>query len=121
MSWSSSSWRELPIVQVPEYPDMAKLNAVETELSKLPPLVFAGEVQALRAKLGEVAQGRAFLLQGGDCAESFEEFSANYIRDTFKVFMQMAVALTFGASMPVVKVARMAGQLRKSIISLQQP
>ena len=113
MSWSSSSWREFPIVQVPEYPDASKLKGVETELAKLPPLVFAGEVQSLRAKLGDVAEGRAFLLQGGDCAESFEEFSANYIRDTFKVFMQMAVALTFGASMPVVKVARMAGQFAK--------
>ncbi len=113
MSWSSSSWRQLPIVQVPDYPDAAKLNAIEGELAKLPPLVFAGEVQSLRDQLGDVAQGRAFLLQGGDCAESFEEFSADYIRDTFKVFMQMAVALTFGASMPVVKVARMAGQFAK--------
>jgi 3-deoxy-7-phosphoheptulonate synthase len=113
MSWSSSSWRKFPIAQVPEYPDTPKLDAVETELSKLPPLVFAGEAQSLRAKLGDVAEGRGFLLQGGDCAESFEEFSADYIRDTFKVFMQMAVILTFGASMPVVKVARMAGQFAK--------
>ncbi len=113
MSWSSSSWRQHPIVQVPDYPDASKLNIIEGELSKLPPLVFAGEVQSLRSKLSDVAEGRAFLLQGGDCAESFEEFSADYIRDTFKVFMQMAVALTFGASMPVVKVARMAGQFAK--------
>ncbi|MCE2517456.1 MAG: 3-deoxy-7-phosphoheptulonate synthase class II [Alphaproteobacteria bacterium] len=113
MSWSSSSWRERPIVQVPAYPDQAKLDAVLNEISQLPPLVFAGEVQSLRSKLGEVAEGRAFLLQGGDCAESFAEFSANHIRDTFKVMMQMAVALTFGASLPVVKVSRMAGQFAK--------
>lgn len=113
MSWSSSSWRARPIVQVPEYPDQGKLDNVLGELSAMPPLVFAGEVQSLREQLGEVAQGRAFLLQGGDCAESFAEFSANHIRDTFKVMMQMAVALTFGASMPVVKVARIAGQFAK--------
>lgn len=113
MSWSSSSWRERPIVQVPEYPDPAVLKSVEQDLRALPPLVFAGEVQNLREKLGTVANGEAFLLQGGDCAESFTEFSADYIRDTFKVMMQMAVVLTFGLSMPVVKVARMAGQFAK--------
>ena len=113
MPWSPSSWREYPIIQVPEYPDQQRLNNVEQELAALPPLVFAGEVQSLRSKLGQVAEGQAFLLQGGDCAESFAEFSANHIRDTFKVMMQMAVALTFGSSMPVVKVARIAGQFAK--------
>jgi 3-deoxy-7-phosphoheptulonate synthase len=113
MDWSSSSWRQRPIVQVPEYPDASALAEVERELGQMPPLVFAGEIQALRENLGQVARGQAFLLQGGDCAESFEEFSANHIRDTFKVLMQMAVVLTFGSSMPVVKVARMAGQFAK--------
>ena len=113
MPWTPSSWREYPIIQVPEYPDQQRLNDVEQELAALPPLVFAGEVQSLRSKLGQVAEGQSFLLQGGDCAESFEEFSANHIRDTFKLMMQMAVALTFGSSMPVVKVARIAGQFAK--------
>ena len=113
MGWTASSWRKRPIIQVPEYPDIDALKQVEQELSSLPPLVFAGEIQALRAQLGEVAAGRAFLLQGGDCAESFSEFSADHIRDTFKVIMQMAVVLTFGLSLPVAKVARMAGQFAK--------
>lgn len=113
MSWTSSSWRERPIVQVPDYPDPAVLKSVEADLRAMPPLVFAGEVQGLREQLGKAANGEAFLLQGGDCAESFTEFSADYIRDTFKVMMQMAVVLTFGVSMPVVKVARMAGQFAK--------
>ena len=113
MSWTPSSWRDHPIIQVPDYPDQQHLTAVEHELSQLPPLVFAGEVQSLRSKLGAVADGNAFLLQGGDCAESFAEFSADRIRDTFKVLMQMAVALTFGSAMPVVKVARIAGQFAK--------
>ena len=113
MSWTPSSWRDHPIIQVPDYPDQQRLTAVEHELSQLPPLVFAGEVQSLRSKLGAVADGNAFLLQGGDCAESFAEFSADRIRDTFKVLMQMAVALTFGSAMPVVKVARIAGQFAK--------
>ena len=113
MSWTSSSWRERPIVQVPDYPDPAVLKSVEADLRAMPPLVFAGEVQGLREQLGKAANGEAFLLQGVDCAESFTEFSADYIRDTFKVMMQMAVVLTFGVSMPVVKVARMAGQFAK--------
>ena len=113
MSWTSSSWRERPIVQVPDYPDPAVLKSVEADLRAMPPQVFAGEVQGLREQLGKAANGEAFLLQGGDCAESFTEFSADYIRDTFKVMMQMAVVLTFGVSMPVVKVARMAGQFAK--------
>ncbi len=113
MTWTPSSWRKHPIVQVPDYNDTDKLAAVEKDLASFPPLVFAGEVTALRARLAEVAKGKAFLLQGGDCAESFDEFSANGIRDTFKIFMQMAVVLTFGASMPVTKVGRIAGQFAK--------
>jgi len=113
MNWQPSSWRELPIRQVPAYPDPAKLTAVETRLAAQPPLVFAGEAQRLKRQLGEVAEGRAFLLQGGDCAESFAEFSADSIRDSFKVILQMAVILTFGASMPIVKVGRVAGQFAK--------
>ena len=112
-TWSASSWRKRPILQVPEYPDPKALGRAEEQLSGMPPLVFAGEVQSLRNRLGDVAEGRGFLLQGGDCAESFSEFSADHIRDTFKILMQMAVVLTFGLSMPVVKVARMAGQFAK--------
>ena len=106
MTWQPDSWRNLPIKQVPTYPDDAVLKKVESKLANQPPLVFAGEAQRLKHKLGEVAKGRAFLLQGGDCAESFAEFSADNIRDSFKVLLQMAVVLTFGASMPVVKVGR---------------
>ena len=110
MTWHPNSWRDHPIKQVPDYPDPEKLAGVEAKLAAMPPLVFAGEAQSLKRQLGEVAEGRAFLLQGGDCAESFAEFSANNIRDSFKVILQMAVVLTFGASMPVVKVGRVAGQ-----------
>ena len=113
MTWQPNSWRDHPIKQVPEYPDAEKLAGVEAKLAAMPPLVFAGEAQSLKRQLGEVAEGRAFLLQGGDCAESFAEFSANNIRDSFKVILQMAVVLTFGASMPVVKVGRVAGQFAK--------
>lgn len=112
-SWSIESWRNLPIKQVPTYPDAQALKAVEQELGSYPPLVFAGEARALKEKLGEVAEGKAFLLQGGDCAESFKEFHPNNIRDTFKVMLQMAVVLTYGAACPVVKVGRMAGQFAK--------
>ena len=111
--WTPSSWRSRKIRQVPDYPDKAALAAVEQTLSALPPLVFAGEARRLRQQLGEVAEGRAFLLQGGDCAESFAEFHPDSIRDTFRVMLQMAVALTFGAACPVVKVGRMAGQFAK--------
>lgn len=113
MNWQPNSWRDHPIKQVPDYPDAEKLAGVEAKLAAMPPLVFAGEAQSLKRQLGEVAEGRAFLLQGGDCAESFAEFSANNIRDSFKVILQMAVVLTFGASMPVVKVGRVAGQFAK--------
>ena len=113
MTWQPNSWRSFPIQQVPEYPDLDRLNAVEKIISGRPPLVFAGEAQSLRDRLGSVARGEAFLLQGGDCAESFAEFSANNIRDSFKVMLQMAVVLTYGASMPVIKIGRMAGQFAK--------
>ncbi|NQW12365.1 MAG: 3-deoxy-7-phosphoheptulonate synthase class II [Alphaproteobacteria bacterium] len=111
--WSPTSWRTKPIRQVPEYPDAARVAEVEGTLRSFPPLVFAGEALRLRAELAQVAAGKAFLLQGGDCAESFAEFSPNNIRDTFKVLLQMAVVLTFGAACPVVKVGRMAGQFAK--------
>ena len=111
--WAPDSWRTKPVSQVPDYPDAAKLQSVEERLKSYPPLVFAGEARRLQEALGNVAEGKAFLLQGGDCAESFAEFSANNIRDTFRVLLQMAVVLTFGAALPVVKVGRMAGQFAK--------
>src|SRR5712671_2125589 len=111
--WSPETWRGKPIKQVPDYPDDAALGAVEATLRNYPPLVFAGEARRLKRALGEVAEGRSFLLQGGDCAESFAEFHPNNIRDTFRVLLQMAVVLTYGAACPVVKVSRMAGQFAK--------
>ncbi|MCC5985679.1 MAG: 3-deoxy-7-phosphoheptulonate synthase class II [Rhodobacteraceae bacterium] len=111
--WTKSEWRHKPRIQMPDYPDAGRLAEVEAQLAKYPPLVFAGEVRALKQKLGAAARGEAFLLQGGDCAESFAEFNADSIRDTFKVLLQMAVVLTFGAKVPVVKVGRMAGQFAK--------
>jgi len=111
--WTPSSWREKPIVQQPIYPDLDALKRVEEKLSSYPPLVFAGEARNLKKQLGDVANGKAFLLQGGDCAESFSEFDANNIRDTFKVMMQMAVVMTFAGGLPVVKVGRMGGQFAK--------
>ncbi|HEX9790234.1 MAG TPA: 3-deoxy-7-phosphoheptulonate synthase class II [Kiloniellales bacterium] len=111
--WSPESWRKRAISQVPEYADAAALAQVEQTLSRFPPLVFAGEARRLKEYLGEVAEGNAFLLQGGDCAESFAEFRADNIRDTFRVLLQMAVVLTFGAACPVVKLGRMAGQFAK--------
>ena len=112
-TWSPDSWKNKPIVQVPDYPDKEHLGRVEEQLASYPPLVFAGEARRLRRQLGDVAEGRAFLLQGGDCAESFAEFHPNNIRDTFRVLLQMAVVLTFAASCPVVKVGRLAGQFAK--------
>lgn len=111
--WSPESWRDKPIQQQPEYPDATKLAHVEQTLASFPPLVFAGEARELRRQFAEVTEGRAFLLQGGDCAESFAEFSAAKIRDTFKVLLQMAIVMTFAAGCPVVKVGRMAGQFAK--------
>jgi len=112
-NWSPDSWRGLPIRQVPGYSDEAALARVEETLHRFPPLVFAGEARRLKDRLAAVAAGKAFLLQGGDCAESFAEFHPNNIRDMFKVLLQMAVVLTFGAGLPVVKLGRLAGQFAK--------
>ncbi|MBU1376602.1 MAG: 3-deoxy-7-phosphoheptulonate synthase class II [Alphaproteobacteria bacterium] len=112
--WTPASWRGKPAKHIPsDYPDMAELSRVETTLRKMPPLVFAGEARRLKSLLGDVAAGKAFLLQGGDCAESFKEFAADNIRDTFRLILQMAVVLTFAGGKPVVKVGRMAGQFGK--------
>ena len=111
--WTKGDWRALPRVQMPDYGDAEGLAAAEAQLRRYPPLVFAGEARRLKAALGRAAAGEAFLLQGGDCAESFAEFSADSIRDTFKVMLQMAMVLTYGAKVPVVKVGRMAGQFAK--------
>jgi 3-deoxy-7-phosphoheptulonate synthase len=111
--WQKSTWRQKPRVQMPDYTDAAALSAVEAQLSKYPPLVFAGEARRLKQHLAAAGRGEAFLLQGGDCAESFDQFSADAIRDTFKVMLQMAMVLTYGAKVPVVKVGRMAGQFAK--------
>ena len=112
-NWSSDSWRNKPAKQLPAYKDEQALVDAENRLAALPPLVFAGEARNLKRRLAEVAQGKAFLLQGGDCAESFAEFNANKIRDTFRVLLQMSVVLTFAGSLPVVKMGRMAGQFAK--------
>ncbi|MDC7788554.1 3-deoxy-7-phosphoheptulonate synthase class II [Rhodoplanes sp. TEM] len=111
--WTPDSWRRKPIQQVPDFPDMDALGAVEKQLSTFPPLVFAGEARSLKRQLARVAAGECFLLQGGDCAESFAEHGANNIRDFFRVFLQMAVVLTYAAASPVVKVGRIAGQFAK--------
>jgi 3-deoxy-7-phosphoheptulonate synthase len=111
--WTPDSWRNCPIRQVPSYPDAAKLAAMEARLTRFPPLVFAGEARRLKTQLAQASLGQAFVLQGGDCAESFGDFTANIIRDTFRVLLQMAVVLTFGGAMPVVKLGRMAGQFAK--------
>ena len=112
-NWNPESWKTQEAKHMPVYPDGAKLAAVEQTLSSFPPLVFAGEARALTADLANVAAGKGFLLQGGDCAESFAEFHPNNIRDTFRVLLQMAVVLTFASKQPVVKVGRMAGQFAK--------
>lgn len=112
-NWNPNSWRDFPIVQQPEYPDQAQLKQVEKQLNSAPPLVFAEETRSLYKSLADVCEGKAFLLQGGDCAESFSDFSAANIRDTFKTLLQMAVVLTYGGKCPVVKIARMAGQYAK--------
>jgi 3-deoxy-7-phosphoheptulonate synthase len=111
--WSPSSWREKPILQQPTYPDQKELDRVLAELKNYPPLVFAGEARSLKSQLANVADGKAFLLQGGDCAESFSEFHADNIRDTFKALMQMAVVMTYAGGLPVVKVGRLGGQFAK--------
>lgn len=113
MAWTPDSWTSAKAIQMPEYPDAAALKAATDTLATYPPLVFAGEARELTHELAAVAEGRAFLLQGGDCAESFAEHSANNIRDTFRVILQMAVVLTFASKVPTVKVGRMAGQFAK--------
>lgn len=112
-TWTPDSWRTFPAAQQPDWPDRAELEAVEKTLSEWPPLVFAGETRDLLAKLGDVAEGRAFLLQAGDCAESFRDVSANSIREKLRVILQMAVILTYSTGVPVVKVGRIAGQFAK--------
>ncbi len=111
--WSPDSWRGKPICQVPTYPDGQKLAAVTTQLGRLPPLVFAGEARRLKDLLARAAAGKAFVLQGGDCAESFAEFETNTIRDTFRVLLQMAAVLTYGCGVPVIRIGRIAGQFAK--------
>lgn len=116
--WSPASWRTKPAMHIPaDYPDMAKLDAVEKQLSSYPPLVFAGEARTLMSRLADVAHGKAFLLQGGDCAESFKEFHPNNIRDTFRLILQMAAAMTFAGGKPVVKVGRIAGQFAAAFLA----
>ena len=112
-SWAPDSWRDKPIRQVPVYEDIERLAEISAQLHTFPPLVFAGEARKLKRTLGDVCEGKAFLLQGGDCAESFAEFHPDNIRDTFRVLLQMAVVLTFGAASPIVKVGRLAGQFVK--------
>ena len=111
--WKTDSWKKFSVKHLPDYPDKKHLEEVEKTLSNFPPLVFAGEVRSLKQSLADVSEGNGFLLQGGDCAESFSEFHADNIRDTFRVILQMAVVLTSGANMPVVKIGRMAGQFAK--------
>ena len=112
--WTPAGWRAKPAKHIPtDYPDPAALMRVETQLRSYPPLVFAGEARNLKAQLAQVAAGKAFLLQGGDCAESFKEFHPDNIRDTFSTLMAMSVVLTFAASRPVVKLGRIAGQFGK--------
>ena len=113
MAWTPQSWRDFPIKQVPAYQDGKALNDVEARLASYPPLVFAGEARNLKAQLAEVCEGRAFLLQGGDCAESFAEHHADNIRDMFRVLLQMSIVLTYGGKKPVIKVGRIAGQFAK--------
>ena len=112
-TWSPASWRGFPARQAPAYPDQALAESVEARLRRYPPLVFAGEARRLQQQLALASEGRAFVLQGGACAESFGEFTADIIRDTFRVLLQMAVVLTFGAKVPVIKLGRMAGQFAK--------
>ena len=111
--WTLNSWRDYPVKHIPKYEDEKELAMVLKKVSSFPPLVFAGETRALKKSLGQVAEGKAFLLQGGDCAESFAEFHPDNIRDTFKVILQMALVMTFSASLPIIKVGRIAGQFSK--------
>ncbi len=112
-NWAPHSWRERPIRQVPAYPDADILRKVETQLAASPPLVFFGETRRLKAQLAEVCEGRSFLLQGGDCAESFAEFNETNVKNTFRALLQMAIVMTYAAACPVVKVGRLGGQFAK--------
>ncbi len=116
--WTPDSWRSRPALQLPDYPDAKALADVEAQLATFPPLVFAGEARNLKKALARVAAGEAFLLQGGDCAESFAEHGANNIRDFFRVLLQMAVVLTYAGAVPVVKVGRIAGQFAKATAAI---
>ena len=113
MSWSRGSWRSKQLLHIPEYPDPARLRDAEDRLKTYPPLVFAGEVRQLKSDLARAADGQAFLLQGGDCAETFDDFNTQSIRDTFRVLLQMSLIFTFVGEKPVVKVGRVAGQFAK--------
>lgn len=115
--WSPSSWRAKEAKQIPIYPDQEALEEVERELSKSAPLVFAGEVRTLSEQLALASQGKTFVLFGGDCAESFDEFSVNHIQDTFRVILQMSLILTHGGSKPVVKIGRMAGKMKYQLLT----
>ncbi len=112
-NWTPQTWRDKPASQLPNYPDQEKLEQVEGIIGKLPPLVFAGEARNLKKQLADACEGKAFVLQGGDCAESFGEFHSSKIRDTFRVLLQMAVTMTYGGSLPIIKMGRMAGQFAK--------
>ena len=112
-NWKINSWRKYPVKHIPEYPDKKELEQVLGKIKNFPPLVFAGETRHLKQQLAEVVDGKAFLLQGGDCAESFAEFHPDNKKDTFKVILQMALVLSSSASLPVVKVGRIAGQFSK--------
>ena len=112
-TWSPSSWHDRPVGQQPDWPDSGALEQALKQISSMPPLVFAGEARSLQSELARVAAGRAFLLQAGDCAESFEEFSADNIREKLRVILQMAVVLTYSVGVPIVKVGRIAGQFAK--------
>jgi 3-deoxy-7-phosphoheptulonate synthase len=113
--WTPSSWKDKPVLQQPTYPNQAELDRVLSELKNYPPLVFAGEARSLKEQLANVAEGKAFLLQGGDCAESFSEFHAVNIRDTFKALLQMSVVMTYAGGLPVVKVGRLGDSLRSRV------
>ena len=112
-NWKKNSWRKYPVKHIPEYPNKKELDTVLDKLCTFPPLVFAGETRHWKSQLAEVVDGKAFLLQGGDCAESFVEFNPDNIRDTFKLMLQMSLVLTYSASIPVVKLGRIAGQFSK--------
>ena len=112
-NWKINSWRSYPVKHIPEYPDKKELDGVLNKIKDFPPLVFAGETRHLKEQLAQVVDGKAFLLQGGDCAESFAEFHPDNIRDTFKLILQMSLVLTYSASVPVIKLGRIAGQFSK--------